>query len=333
MGTIIVTGGAGFIGCNFVRHLLARTEDRVVVLDKLTYAGHLASLADVASHPRYEFVEGDIADRPLVRGVMERFRPDAIVNFAAETHVDRSIDDAAAFVRTNVLGTFELLEAIRVCLRDDPGQFAGFRFLHVSTDEVYGTLGSEGAFSEETPYAPNSPYAATKAALESATDCLRLELARWNIQLSVLIPGFVKTATFDKAKKWGEFLRNDETNPYRQLMHDLGDFADGQLENAITPAEVAEVVVAAAGARRPRARYFVPLSARVQSSVMNSMPASAPVERPATTAHTQTQIRLVMTGSLCLSLRRRSLRYRPASCPSQMLWVARPRERSDLARG
>ena len=163
MGTIIVTGGAGFIGCNFVRHLLARTEDRVVVLDKLTYAGHRASLADVSSHSRYEFVEGDIADRPLVRGVMERFRPDAIVNFAAETHVDRSIDDAAAFVRTNVLGTFELLEAVRVWLRDDPGQLTGFRFLHVSTDEVYGTLGSEGAFSEDTPYAPNSPYAATKA--------------------------------------------------------------------------------------------------------------------------------------------------------------------------
>ena len=163
MGTIIVTGGAGFIGCNFVRHLLAHTEERVVVLDKLTYAGHLASLADVASHPRYEFVEGDIADRPGVRGVMERHRPGAIVNFAAETHVDRSIDDPAAFVRTNVLGTFELLEAARVYLRDEPGQAAGFRFLHVSTDEVYGTLGPEGAFSEATPYAPNSPYAASKA--------------------------------------------------------------------------------------------------------------------------------------------------------------------------
>ena len=163
MGTIIVTGGAGFIGCNFVRHLLAHTEERVVVLDKLTYAGHLASLADVASHPRYEFVEGDIADRPGVRGVMERYRPAAIVNFAAETHVDRSIDDPAAFVRTNVLGTFELLEAARVYLRDEPAQAAGFRFLHVSTDEVYGTLGPEGAFSEATPYAPNSPYAASKA--------------------------------------------------------------------------------------------------------------------------------------------------------------------------
>ncbi len=163
MGTIIVTGGAGFIGNNFVRHLLAHTDERVVVLDKLTYAGHLASLADVASHPRYEFVEGDIADRPGVRGVMERYRPAAIVNFAAETHVDRSIDDPAAFVRTNVLGTFELLEAARVYLRDEAGQAAGFRFLHVSTDEVYGTLGPEGAFSEATPYAPNSPYAASKA--------------------------------------------------------------------------------------------------------------------------------------------------------------------------
>ena len=163
MGTVIVTGGAGFIGCNFVRHLLAHTEDRVVVLDKLTYAGHLASLADVASQSRYKFVEGDIADRPFVRGVMERFRPDAMVNFAAETHVDRSIDDAAVFVRTNVLGTFELLEAVRLFVRDDPGQLEGFRFLHVSTDEVYGTLGTDGAFSEETPYAPNSPYAATKA--------------------------------------------------------------------------------------------------------------------------------------------------------------------------
>ncbi len=163
MGTIIVTGGAGFIGCNFVRHLLAHTEERVVVLDKLTYAGHLASLADVASHPRYEFVEGDIADRPGVRGVMERYRPGAIVNFAAETHVDRSIDDPAAFVRTNVLGTSELLEAARVYLRDEPARAAGFRFLHVSTDEVYGTLGPEGAFSEATPYAPNSPYAASKA--------------------------------------------------------------------------------------------------------------------------------------------------------------------------
>ncbi len=163
VGTVIVTGGAGFIGCNFVRHLLARTDERVVVMDKLTYAGHLESLAEVAEHPRYVFVQADIADRIGVRALFERHRPTALVNFAAETHVDRSIDDPATFVRTNVLGTFELLEAARVHLHGHPDAVAGFRFLHVSTDEVYGTLGPEGAFSETTPYAPNSPYAASKA--------------------------------------------------------------------------------------------------------------------------------------------------------------------------
>ena len=163
METIVVTGGAGFIGSNFVRHALARTEARVVVLDKLTYAGNLESLADVASHPRYAFVEADIADREAVRAAFREHRPAAVVNFAAETHVDRSIDDPFSFVRTNVTGTFELLEAARLFLRDEPGAAAGFRFLHVSTDEVYGTLGATGAFSETTPYAPNSPYAASKA--------------------------------------------------------------------------------------------------------------------------------------------------------------------------
>jgi dTDP-glucose 4,6-dehydratase len=159
--TIVVTGGAGFIGSNFVRHALERTETRVVVLDKLTYAGNLESLADVSSHPRYAFVEGDIADRETVRELFRRETPSAVVNFAAETHVDRSIDDPAAFVRTNVTGAFELLEAARLFLRENPSE--GFRFLHVSTDEVYGTLGPTGAFSETTPYAPNSPYAASKA--------------------------------------------------------------------------------------------------------------------------------------------------------------------------
>jgi len=161
--TIVVTGGAGFIGSNFVRHALARTDARVVVLDKLTYAGNLESLSDVAAHPRYAFVEADIADREAVRALLREHRPAAIVNFAAETHVDRSIDDPVSFVRTNVTGAFELLEAARLFLREEPGAAAGFRFLHVSTDEVYGTLGSSGAFSETTPYAPNSPYAASKA--------------------------------------------------------------------------------------------------------------------------------------------------------------------------
>jgi dTDP-glucose 4,6-dehydratase len=165
MGTLIVTGGAGFIGVNFVRHALAHTEDRVVVLDKLTYAGNLESLADISGHPRFTFVQADIADRAAVRAVFRAERPTALVNFAAETHVDRSIDDPAAFIRTNVGGTFELLEAARHYVGDG-GAAVAFRFLHVSTDEVYGSLGPTGAFSETTPYAPNSPYAASKAAAD-----------------------------------------------------------------------------------------------------------------------------------------------------------------------
>jgi dTDP-glucose 4,6-dehydratase len=161
--TIVVTGGAGFIGSNFVRHALAHADAGVVVLDKLTYAGNLASLADVATHPRYAFVQADIADREAVRALFRERRPSAVVNFAAETHVDRSIDDPAAFVRTNVTGAFELLEAARHLLRENPEVAPSFRFLHVSTDEVYGTLGATGVFSEATPYAPNSPYAASKA--------------------------------------------------------------------------------------------------------------------------------------------------------------------------
>jgi len=163
VSTTIVTGGAGFIGCNFVRHLLEHTEERVVVVDRLTYAGHVESLAEVAGHPQYSFVQGDIADGASMRALVRQSRPAAIVNFAAETHVDRSIDDPAAFVRTNVAGTFELLEAARLHLRENPEAAGSFRFLHVSTDEVYGTLGPDGTFSETTPYAPNSPYAASKA--------------------------------------------------------------------------------------------------------------------------------------------------------------------------
>jgi dTDP-glucose 4,6-dehydratase len=159
--TLIVTGGAGFIGSGFVRLALARTEGRVLVVDKLTYAGSLLTLEDVKAHPRFAFVEADIADRERMRALFREHAPRAVVNFAAETHVDRSIDDPSAFVRTNLLGTFELLEAARLHLRDHRDD--AFRFLHVSTDEVYGTLGPTGAFSETTPYAPNSPYAASKA--------------------------------------------------------------------------------------------------------------------------------------------------------------------------
>jgi dTDP-glucose 4,6-dehydratase len=165
--TWIVTGGAGFIGCNFVRTALSAPDVRVVVLDKLTYAGNRASLADVAGHPRFVFVEGDIADRRLVEGLIAAHPPQAILNFAAESHVDRSIDGPGAFVQTNVVGTFELLDASRAYWATlDEAARAAFRFLHVSTDEVYGSLGPTGAFEEETPYAPNSPYAASKAAAD-----------------------------------------------------------------------------------------------------------------------------------------------------------------------
>ena len=160
----IVTGGAGFIGSNFVRLALARTDARVVVLDKLTYAGSLLSLADFTDHPRFHFVEADIADRATVDQVFRDHRPTAVLNFAAETHVDRSIDGPAAFIQTNVVGTFELLDAAREQLdRIDPAARERFRFLHVSTDEVYGSLGPAGAFTEITPYDPNSPYSASKA--------------------------------------------------------------------------------------------------------------------------------------------------------------------------
>jgi dTDP-glucose 4,6-dehydratase len=158
--TIVVTGAAGFIGSNFVRHLLATTQAKVVALDKLTYAGHRESLHDVEKDPRFAFVEGDIADGRAMRELILTLEPSAIVNFAAETHVDRSIDGPRAFVMTNLVGTFELLDALR---QHAAGEGKPCRFLHVSTDEVYGTLGPQGLFSEETPYAPNSPYAASKA--------------------------------------------------------------------------------------------------------------------------------------------------------------------------
>jgi dTDP-glucose 4,6-dehydratase len=162
---ILVTGGAGFIGSNFVIDWLAASGEPVVNLDKLTYAGNLANLASLAHDERHVFVHGDIADRELLDRLFATREPRAVVHFAAESHVDRSIHGPAAFVRTNVVGTFELLEAARSywqCL--GPERKAGFRFLHVSTDEVYGSLGETDApFSETTPYAPNSPYSASKA--------------------------------------------------------------------------------------------------------------------------------------------------------------------------
>ena len=164
MATWLVTGGAGFIGGNFVLEAIGRGV-RVVNLDALTYAGNLDTLSSLKGDPRHIFVHGDIGDRERVARLLAEHRPDAVVNFAAESHVDRSIDGPAAFVQTNVVGTLGLLEAVRDYWKGLEGEAKdAFRFLHVSTDEVYGALGETGKFTETTPYAPNSPYSASKAA-------------------------------------------------------------------------------------------------------------------------------------------------------------------------
>ena len=164
--TVLVTGGAGFIGGNFVLDGLARSDERLVNLDALTYAGNLQTLAPLAKDSRHVFVHGDICDRALVDRMLAEHRPRAIVHFAAESHVDRSIHGPGAFMRTNVEGTFTLLEAARAYWGTLEGDAkADFRFLHVSTDEVYGSLGKDDApFAETHPYEPNSPYSASKAA-------------------------------------------------------------------------------------------------------------------------------------------------------------------------
>jgi dTDP-glucose 4,6-dehydratase len=161
---VLVTGGAGFIGSALVRQLVAQGKHRVLNLDKLTYAGTLSSLESIANRPNYEFVQADIADAAAVGAVFARFDPDVVVHLAAESHVDRSIDGPGEFIQTNIVGTFTLLQAALAHWRALPEpRRAAFRFHHVSTDEVYGTLGAEGLFTEETPYDPRSPYSASKA--------------------------------------------------------------------------------------------------------------------------------------------------------------------------
>jgi len=164
--TILVTGGAGFIGANFVLDWVSQSGETLVNLDKLTYAGNLQSLASLEGNVQHVFVHGDIGDGPLVQRLLAEYRPRAVLNFAAESHVDRSIHGPQAFVETNVVGTFQLLEAVRGYWQSlDEADRAGFRFLHVSTDEVYGSLtAGEPAFTETHQYQPNSPYSASKAA-------------------------------------------------------------------------------------------------------------------------------------------------------------------------
>jgi dTDP-glucose 4,6-dehydratase len=164
VGTLLITGGAGFIGSNLVHYALAHTADRIVVVDKLTYAGSLLNLEAPLKDPRVTFVQADIADRSAMARAFSEHQPTAVLNLAAETHVDRSIDGPRLFVDTNIVGTLTLLETARDFVSRLPTAARdAFRFLHVSTDEVYGSLGDDGQFSEETAYAPNSPYAASKA--------------------------------------------------------------------------------------------------------------------------------------------------------------------------
>jgi dTDP-glucose 4,6-dehydratase len=169
VATLLITGGAGFIGCNLVRCALARAaeSDRIVIVDKLTYAGSLLNLQEPLADPRVRFVRADIADAAAMVELFREISPTAVLNLAAETHVDRSIDGPRPFIDTNIVGTFVLLDTARTFVAAlSAEERTSFRFLHVSTDEVYGTLGASGQFSEETPYAPNSPYAASKASAD-----------------------------------------------------------------------------------------------------------------------------------------------------------------------
>jgi dTDP-glucose 4,6-dehydratase len=164
--TLLVTGCAGFIGSNFVHTWLGSSDEQVINLDKLTYAGNLANLDALKDDPRHVFVQGDIGDTTLVPQLLAQYKPRAVLNFAAESHVDRSIHGPGDFIQTNVMGTFNLLESVRAYWQDLPAaEKEAFRFLHVSTDEVYGTLSpTDPPFAETKTYEPNSPYSASKAA-------------------------------------------------------------------------------------------------------------------------------------------------------------------------
>ncbi len=167
INSILVTGGAGFIGSNYVEHILENTQDHIFVLDSLTYAGDLKNLESVSQHPNYTFIKGDIRDDALINSLFKEHKFNKVVHFAAESHVDNSITGPSTFIQTNIVGTFNLLQGAYQTWMNGPNElkeeYNNARFLHISTDEVYGTLGETGLFLETTPYAPNSPYSASKA--------------------------------------------------------------------------------------------------------------------------------------------------------------------------
>ena len=169
INTVLITGGAGFIGSNFIKYFLQKNSDtKVINLDKLTYAGDISNLEDVSKNKKYSFIEGDICNRSLIEELFSKYHFQGVIHFAAESHVDNSIKSPGAFIDTNITGTFNLLDVAKNYWMVGPNQiksgFENARFHHISTDEVYGTLGETGLFSEQTPYAPNSPYSASKAA-------------------------------------------------------------------------------------------------------------------------------------------------------------------------
>ena len=260
----IITGASSGIG-EATAECLARAGYRVALA-----ARGAEALEDVAKRIAEAGGEAialptDIADEAAVRALARRTweafgRVDLVVNnagFSLGAALEQfTRDQIRKTFEVNLFGALQLIGEVTPMMREQ----GGGRIINVSS------------LAGSVPAPLAVPYSATKAALEAATNCLRLELARWNIQLALVIPGFVKTPVFDKAKEWAEFLRTDENNPYRKLMLDLEDFAYGQLEKAVTPAQVGEVIVTAARASRPRARYFIPLSAHMQSSVMGSLP-------------------------------------------------------------
>ena len=198
MKNILVTGGAGFIGSNFIKYMLEKYTYRIINLDLLTYAGNLANLKEVEEHPLYTFLKGDIRDRQLLDKVFNEYEIDTVVNFAAESHVDRSIVDPEVFLTTNVLGTQALLDVAKKYWKlnnEDKYSRAfksGVKFLQVSTDEVYGSLGVEGLFTEQTPLAPNSPYSASKASADMIVRPLVCQLISQDVQIIMVLINFQK---------------------------------------------------------------------------------------------------------------------------------------------